>query len=37
MAAEWFRLAKDVDRLSDKNLKPVRDQRSKLFGKGKGR
>jgi len=35
MAAEWFRLAKDVDRLPQKSLKPVKDDISKLFGKGR--
>ena len=30
MAAEWFRIAKDVDRLGEKQLKPTKEERSSL-------
>lgn len=30
MAAEWFRIAKDVDRLNPKALKPVREKRASI-------
>ena len=30
MAKEWFRLAKDVDRLKGRHLNPVKDKLAKL-------
>ena len=32
MSTEWFRVAKDVDRLSGRQLKPVTDKITPLFG-----
>jgi hypothetical protein len=30
MAAEWMRMAEEVDRLKGRNLRPVRDEITKL-------